>query len=94
MMEHALTLDAAAAGAAHHANKVVSECLRYLRDGPLSDAFAFESDVSCELAAALKLVLDIENGSPQVQIFMTAEEVALYADLKAAIDTFLAGVSA
>lgn len=89
-MDLALTLDEAAVQAARQASRAAAELLQYFRDGPHSGVCAFESDVTGMLAEALKLTLEIED-TPQAKAFMDAEELALHANLQAAVGEFIAG---
>ncbi len=84
-----LTLDEAAILAASQAVEATAELLLYSREGPHSDTVAFEGEVVCKLAEALKLAIDIEDtgGSD----FLDEDEKALIASLQSNLIAFLEG---
>jgi hypothetical protein len=85
-----LTLEEAAIIAASQATEATGELLRFVREGAHSDRSPFDVEVVGKLAEALKLSLDIE-GHPQPDTYLDAEELALLADLTAALSAFLEG---
>jgi hypothetical protein len=90
-MDHAFTNERAAIIAASQASDATAELLRYISEGPYSDRTPFgETDVVAKLAEALNLSLDLE-GEPRPDTHLDDDELALLANLKIAVSSFIAG---
>jgi hypothetical protein len=82
-----LTETEAAIIAAAQATEATAELLRFAREGGVSDASAFDTEVTAKLAEALKLAIDIEGEAA----FLDDEEGALRNQLANALSRFIEG---
>ncbi|MBV2147916.1 hypothetical protein KRZ98_06375 [Sphingobium sp. AS12] len=85
-----LTLEESAIVAAAQASEAVSELLRFAREGNYTEASPFNDEVVAKLAEALKLAIGIDD-TPHKSCWLDANELALFANLRAAAVAFLEG---
>jgi hypothetical protein len=88
-----LTEDEAALEAAVQSSRATAELLRFAREGEYSTSFAFDTEVTASLAAALLLAVGLETPRLPALIkqFGSHGEPELVADLTNALRRFLAG---